>query len=246
MEPHTLSHLPHAPGPEGTATLNLLNSELLLSLSDSPLQREPFTPEAYTPSDQTSRDSSQPQSRNRSRPHSRHNSRPPSPDSSHHQDGHHDGGATHHGHGHSRDFRGIFRATMRPFTAISHNPSRFLRPGNHSAPDNHEVQSSQTTPSDQQKQSPTHPVAATGLDHVDGAELLHRALTEVPDYSVASRGFIGGVPPLESMRGLPSYEEAARDGAQRTQSIDGDLAAGISGITLGDGSASQREGRVSH
>jgi hypothetical protein len=43
-----------------------------------------------------------------------------------------------------------------------------------------------------------------------GLALLHRALTEVPDYSIASRGFIGGVPPLSSMRGLPSYEEAAR------------------------------------
>ncbi|EAU90866.2 hypothetical protein CC1G_02253 [Coprinopsis cinerea okayama7 len=41
--------------------------------------------------------------------------------------------------------------------------------------------------------------------------LLHRAFTEVPDYSVAARGFIGGVAPLSSLLGLPSYEEAARD-----------------------------------
>ncbi|KAF8585927.1 hypothetical protein K439DRAFT_1632192 [Ramaria rubella] len=41
----------------------------------------------------------------------------------------------------------------------------------------------------------------------------------VPDYNVASRGFLGGgITPLSSMRGLPSYEEA-----ERSQS-DGDLA----------------------
>jgi hypothetical protein len=40
--------------------------------------------------------------------------------------------------------------------------------------------------------------------------LLQRAYSEVPDYGVAARGFIGGVPPLSSMHGLPSYEEAER------------------------------------
>ena len=40
--------------------------------------------------------------------------------------------------------------------------------------------------------------------------LLHRAFTETPDYETASRGFLGGgVPPLSSYQGLPSYEEAA-------------------------------------
>jgi len=48
------------------------------------------------------------------------------------------------------------------------------------------------------------------LDGMRDDRLLHRALTEVPDYSIASRGFIGGVPPLSSMQGLPSYEECAR------------------------------------
>ncbi|KAJ6624858.1 hypothetical protein B0H10DRAFT_2212280 [Mycena sp. CBHHK59/15] len=41
-----------------------------------------------------------------------------------------------------------------------------------------------------------------------GSVLLHRAFTEVPDYEVALRGFLGGVPPLSSMQGLPSYDEA--------------------------------------
>ncbi len=41
----------------------------------------------------------------------------------------------------------------------------------------------------------------------------------MPDYRIAARGFIGGVPPLTSMRGLPSYEDV-----ERSQS-DSDLAA---------------------
>ncbi|KAG1725434.1 uncharacterized protein EDB91DRAFT_1168591 [Suillus paluster] len=36
-----------------------------------------------------------------------------------------------------------------------------------------------------------------------------------PDYRVASQGFIGGVPPLSSLAGLPSYEEAAGSGSGR-------------------------------
>ncbi|KAI0256335.1 hypothetical protein BJV78DRAFT_1314984 [Lactifluus subvellereus] len=43
---------------------------------------------------------------------------------------------------------------------------------------------------------------------VTSATLLHRAFTVVPDYDIASRGFLGGVTPLETLQGLPSYEEA--------------------------------------
>ncbi|KAJ8590148.1 hypothetical protein M405DRAFT_179992 [Rhizopogon salebrosus TDB-379] len=45
---------------------------------------------------------------------------------------------------------------------------------------------------------------STGADDVNAA----------PDYRVASQGFIGGVPPLSSLAGLPSYEEAAVSGHQ--------------------------------
>ncbi|OAX35691.1 hypothetical protein K503DRAFT_745532 [Rhizopogon vinicolor AM-OR11-026] len=38
-----------------------------------------------------------------------------------------------------------------------------------------------------------------------------------PDYRVASQGFIGGVPPLSSLAGLPSYEEAAGSGVRAGQ-----------------------------
>ena len=43
--------------------------------------------------------------------------------------------------------------------------------------------------------------------------LLPRAFIETPDYEIASRGFLGGgIPPLSSYAGLPSYEEVAEDG----------------------------------
>jgi len=55
---------------------------------------------------------------------------------------------------------------------------------------------------------------------VTSHSLLHRAFTEVPDYDIASRGFLGGVTPLETLQGLPSYEEAEM---QRSRS-ESDLA----------------------
>ena len=56
------------------------------------------------------------------------------------------------------------------------------------------------------------------------AVLLHRAFTETPDYVVAARGFLGGVPPLTSMEGLPSYEETQRvtfESAPQTPAVEG-------------------------
>ena len=58
---------------------------------------------------------------------------------------------------------------------------------------------------------------------VTSHSLLHRAFTEVPDYGIASRGFLGGVTPLETLQGLPSYEEAAATTTQRSRS-ESDLA----------------------
>ena len=48
---------------------------------------------------------------------------------------------------------------------------------------------------------------------------VSRAFSLVPDYSIASRGFIGGIPPLSSMRGLPSYEEAEAQRREREAQI---------------------------
>jgi len=79
----------------------------------------------------------------------------------------------------------------------------------------------------QQQHSGSHsgtPAAAAALPRtvpVTSYSLLHRAFTEVPDYGIASRGFLGGVTPLETLQGLPSYEEAEM---QRSRS-ESDLAA---------------------
>lgn len=229
LEPHTLSQLPHAPGPEGIATLDLLNSELLLSLSDSPLRREFFPPETRTPSDQTSFDSSQPQSRNRSQPQSRHSSRPASPDRSHH----HDGGTVHHGNGHTRNLQNIIRATMKPFTALTHHHSRPPRHGGHSS--HHDDHVHHAGRSHTAHVETAAPGTVPAPDQLNGAELLHRMFTEVPDYSIASRGFIGGVPPLESMQGLPSYEEVARETGQAPALNNTSPAAGVAADVSGQG-----------
>ncbi|KAJ6581138.1 hypothetical protein B0H19DRAFT_494996 [Mycena capillaripes] len=66
-----------------------------------------------------------------------------------------------------------------------------------------------------------------------GSVLLHRAFTEVPDYEVALRGFLGGVPPLSSMQGLPSYDEASRSG---TPDLVGKRVEGASGTSATDAS----------
>ena len=56
--------------------------------------------------------------------------------------------------------------------------------------------------------------ASTSTSTSPLSHTITRAFSLVPDYSIASRGFIGGIPPLSSMHGLPSYEEAE---AQRRQ-----------------------------
>lgn len=59
---------------------------------------------------------------------------------------------------------------------------------------------------------------------VGDEHLLHRAFTEVPDYSVAARGFIGGVAPLSSLAGLPSYAEVTRERERESHGRIGDAA----------------------
>ncbi|KAH6906390.1 hypothetical protein BKA70DRAFT_1287402 [Coprinopsis sp. MPI-PUGE-AT-0042] len=58
---------------------------------------------------------------------------------------------------------------------------------------------------------PTSPGLARTGDTQGNEALLHRAFTEVPDYSVAARGFLGGVAPLSSQAGLPSYDDVTRE-----------------------------------
>lgn len=111
---------------------------------------------------------------------------------------------------HSHESRGIFR---KPFSAIASSFSPSHRNHSHQSvsalsqpqtPDIYEAytrrgRSGQNTSQDSPVSSPS--VSTNSMPSY---------FNEVPDYETASRGFAGGgVPPLTSMRGLPSYEEAS-------------------------------------
>jgi hypothetical protein len=133
---------------------------------------------------------------------------------------------------------------MKPFTSLGHHHSLFSRHGGHHSQDDHHHHPrppiSHTEPTGHHSQ-PMGTVSSS--EQGTTAEILHRAFTEVPDYSIASRGFIGGgVPPLESMRGLPSYEEAARGATQEATSVDMDLAAGVAQVCLGSDNTDDSHG----
>ncbi|KAF8893545.1 hypothetical protein BD779DRAFT_1609885 [Infundibulicybe gibba] len=177
-------HLPHEPGPEDTRPLDWINSELLLSLSLNEQALEDSPPDSAS--------GTRPQSRLTSR----RASRACSPER--HTTARASGGETYVHTGHAaRDAPPILEATLKPVASMA--PLWLPRSSSHMYP-------AATPP-------PAELTSARGGPHTDpeaGNALLHRAFTEVPGYAVASRGFIGGVPPLTSMRGLPSYEEAAR------------------------------------
>ena len=145
----------------------------------------------------------------------------------------------------SRNTHGLFHISMKPFTSLTsqfHLPSRSHTtsttsthlPTMHgsslsgmtpmrtaSSPDVSRVPSrppsrGSATPSSSGINTPASalPRSATG-DQI----ALHRAFIETPDYEIASRGFLGGgIPPLSSFAGLPSYEEAAGGVPERSMS----------------------------
>lgn len=203
LEAHPFSHLPHAPESNSNATLDWVDSELLLSLS----QDQPVHADLHR-----TNSSSEPSSRSLSRPSSRglgtsrFSSRSASPD--HDREVHAflqipvagpDETYVHTGNP-SRRLHSIFNASMKPFSSFSNHWIHHLSPSSHSAPSD--------VPQPLSRSSSVS--APLGPDPNSGAALLHRAFTEVPDYSIAARGFLGGVPPLSSLFGLPSYEEAQR------------------------------------
>ena len=150
----------------------------------------------------------------------------------------------------SRNLHGLFQATLRPLTSLTSSfalPSRHYTPPIPPAPPrpslSHSLSSNNigsgggsniSLSRHQHQQHQHHPGTMTGSSAsaststtspprtvpVTSHSLLHRAFTEVPDYDIASRGFLGGVTPLETMQGLPSYEEAEM---QRSRS-ESDLA----------------------
>ncbi|KAH7910105.1 hypothetical protein BJ138DRAFT_1065894 [Hygrophoropsis aurantiaca] len=221
-----LSHLPHAPQSGASTPLDWVNSELLLSLANEAPPRPSTSTNGASPthSDQGSGPSSRPESGLVSR----RPSRPPSPDRlamTSSAPGTHET-YVHGGNQASRNLHGLFNINMKPHNSItspgwlssrsnSYNNLAALSPPEHGATSrssninanlglNHHSNygSGYHTPRTVPQSPPAEPVTESSL--------WHRAFTEVPDYGVASRGFIGGVPPLTSMRGLPSYEEAER------------------------------------
>ncbi|KAF4567339.1 hypothetical protein EYR40_006337 [Pleurotus pulmonarius] len=180
-------------------------------------------------------DGSIPTSRISTRPNTRPSTRPPSPERQLNGHGNHHLPATAnetyvHAGAASRQLNTLTSISMKPLTSLTHHSWLPSRSSSHtnlaSLTPLTEVSTHSYLPFRQQSSShsslpsttspnnaPGHthsPVTSIPLPDAEiGSALLHRAFTEVPDYSVASRGFLGGVPPLSSMQGLPSYEEAS-------------------------------------
>ncbi|QRV79631.1 arrestin [Ceratobasidium sp. AG-Ba] len=200
--------VPGSPGPSTALDTGAVDSELLLSIGVQPntahLNSGPSS-SSHTPPE--SRRESRAGSRAVSRAGSRAGSRASSPERGHHApggvDGHKLAGALHS----NRSSLFHFPSSMKPFTPFTKSRGSTSANGNHShghnstpgstsgthTPANHHASGIQTPANG--THSPEEPAAATD------------ALNRVPDYSVASRGFLGGgVTPLS--RDLPSYDQA--------------------------------------
>ena len=99
---------------------------------------------------------------------------------------------------------GLFHATLRPLTSLTSSFSRHYTPSLSGASSPRQQHSGTTTGPPSSPSAAALPRTVPVTSHA----LLHRAFTVVPDYGIASRGFLGGVTPLETLQGLPSYEEA--------------------------------------
>jgi len=263
--------------------LDWVNSELMLSLTDEPLVRLGGVQGQQPTGASSTR--SRPDTRTASRPASTTHSRAASPEGIPRTSA--DGAAglvssptaispvgartsspppttDAHTHGHPHGVRNLsmsslFKATMKPFTALAHHGHHKDReaPSHHSHGSGHghglfgmsrgsswsshahddtcattgnlnlDNLHLSTSPFASRPPSPglsgpsSSPPSTAAPACITGQAFLHRALTEVPNYAIASRGFIGGVPPLSSMRGLPSYEESAREAASRVDGRSG-------------------------
>ncbi|KAF8199765.1 hypothetical protein K438DRAFT_1933120 [Mycena galopus ATCC 62051] len=217
LEMHALSHLPHAPGSGDNTPLEWVNSELLLSMeSRSPLSESPLASSSRLP---FSNSDSEPTSRTGSRPSSTHQSRRTSRASSperHQSDVAKPNETYVHSSNASRNLNGVFAASMKPFTALAH-PQGWLSPSRSASYTSlSSLPSTASTSSSEQLRHHGRSRPPQGMPDTNPI-LFQRAYSEVPDYGVAARGFIGGVPPLSSMHGLPSYEEAEHTRNQEPQ-----------------------------
>ncbi|KAH0589555.1 hypothetical protein H2248_005290 [Termitomyces sp. 'cryptogamus'] len=242
LEARLLTNLPHQPDlSTSNGPLEWVNSELLLSLSQNPpprlradsphREREPRVSSSSSTPQSRSHSRSRPSSRVITRLSSRHHS--PERGRDHHQ--HHRPSTSetymHNQTRASRNTDSVFSATMKPLTSFS--PSFLSRSAStQHLPTAEEVEAAQRS---------TFP-SVRMLTTSTGTELLHRAFTEVPDYTVASRGFIGGVPPLTSMQGLPSYDESVRS-SPRNSGSETDLTGTFGEMSIEDSEGGGGEGR---
>lgn len=236
--PPRTEHLPNEPQP-GAHPLEWVNTELLLSLGREAPEAPPTaavvtqrsTPPSRTPpeSSHASRHHSRFPSRRPSRANSRANSRAASPERRSSSDiASSDGrsatsgegaGRTGRGgpeetfvHSHStasRNMHGLFNIAMKPFTSLS---STFNIGGSRSGSHANLAAlasgaSAGGSPGASGAATPAH-----APEPMTSQEMLHHAFTQVPDYDMASRGFLGGgITPLSSLRDLPTYESVQEE-----------------------------------
>lgn len=133
----------------------------------------------------------------------------------------------------SRNLHGLFQMSMKPFTSLSGfglghrtQSTSALAQQAHAARSSTDLngRSGASTPSSSGMNTPSL-MHQMPRNMTEDQRLLHRAFIETPDYEMASRGFLGGgIPPLSSYVGLPSYEEAAESRALERSMSDTDLA----------------------
>ncbi|CAE6511815.1 putative HECT-type ubiquitin ligase-interacting protein creD [Rhizoctonia solani] len=188
--------IPNSPGP--VVPLDAVDSELLVSLG-----AQPSGPPSSSNTPPESRRESRATSRIHSRAGSRAGSRANSPERGQHShggiDGHKLAGALH------SNRSGFFHlpSAMKPFTPFTKTRHTFS--SHHSG--NHSNTHATTPGSTSGTHTPTSFHLGASGGHTPEEDAAADPLTRVPDYSVASRGFLGGgVTPLS--RDLPSYDQA--------------------------------------
>ncbi|KAI0335164.1 hypothetical protein GY45DRAFT_989035 [Cubamyces sp. BRFM 1775] len=261
--PPRSEHLPHEPQP-GSHPLEWVNTELLLSLGREAPEAPPTLPvQRSTPPEsiQPSRHGSRFPSRRGSRANSRANSRAASPERGSSSDlgssevrsvsgeGNGNGNGSHmrsasqetfvHSHSTaSRNMHGLFHIAMKPFTSLSSTFSLGSRSSSHANLQALHHQQQQHSATASGMHSPTGTGASTPAhppEPMTTQEMLHHAFTQVPDYDMASRGFLGGgITPLSSLRDLPTYESVAAEIRASRGGTGGALAAGERSFSDGD------------
>ena len=136
-----------------------------------------------------------------------------------------------------RNLSSLLKATMKPFAALRHQGNGghgLLCFSKSSLPQDDVYDAPLSSPSSRcplrtrrASTPPTLPFttssATTSMSsssEFNASSIVHHSISEVPNYFIASQGFMGGVPPLSSLMGLPSYEEAASEDHRQRQAAD--------------------------